>query len=51
MAELLSLCVSRSVVRRAAYSALIVGFILILINHSDALLRGEMDGTRLFRIV
>ncbi|MBN1666797.1 MAG: nitrate/nitrite transporter NrtS [Anaerolineales bacterium] len=36
--------------RRATYSALIVGSILILINHSDALLRGELDPTRLYRI-
>ncbi len=50
MTDTLSLCVSRSVVRRATYSALIVGSILILINHSDALLRGELDPTRLYRI-
>ena len=51
IADTLSLCVTRSVVRRAAYSALIVGTILILINHSDALLRGELDSVRLFRMV
>ena len=50
MTETLSLCFTRSVVRRAAYSALIVGTILILINHSDALLRGELDAPRLFRM-
>jgi hypothetical protein len=48
--DTLSLCFSRSVVRRAAYSALIVGSILILINHSDVLMRGELDPIRLFRI-
>lgn len=36
--------------RRAIYSALIVGSILILVNHSDALLQGELDTTRLYRI-
>lgn len=50
MPEMLALCLSRSVVRRAAYSAIIVGSVLILINHSDALLRGELDYLRLFRI-
>jgi hypothetical protein len=50
MPEFLALCFSRSVVRRATYSAIIVGSILILINHADALLRGELDYLRLFRI-
>ena len=50
MTDFLALCFSRSVVRRATYSAIIVGSILILINHADALMRGEMDTLRLFRI-
>lgn len=50
MPDWLLLCFSRSVVRRATYSAIIVGSILILINHADALLRGELDTLCLFRI-
>lgn len=50
MSDVLSLCFTRSVVRRATCSAFIVGSILILINHSDALIRGELDTMRLFRI-
>jgi hypothetical protein len=50
MPDILALCFSKSVVRRATYSAIIVGSILILINHADALLRGELDTLRLFRI-
>jgi hypothetical protein len=46
----LSLCVSKALVRRALYSALIVGSILIAINHGDALIRGEIDSTRVFKI-
>lgn len=50
MPEFLVLCFTKSVVRRACLSAIIVGSILILINHFDALARGELDSTRLFRI-
>jgi len=50
MPDILALCFSRSVVRRATYSAIIVGSILILINHADAILRGELDHLRLFRM-
>jgi hypothetical protein len=46
-----SLCFNRSVVRRAAYSAVIVGAVLVTINHGDALLTGKLDPTRLFRII
>lgn len=46
-----SLCLSKPVVRRALYSALIVGMILIAINHGDALIRGEIDPTRVFKII
>ena len=48
--EWLACCVSKPVIRRAILSALIVGSILVVINHSDALLRGRIDGIRLFRI-
>jgi hypothetical protein len=37
-------------VRRALRYALVVGAVLIAINHGDALLRGDLDGVRLFRI-
>lgn len=46
-----SLCLSKPVVRRALYSALIAGMILIAINHGDALIRGEIDSTRVFKII
>ncbi len=38
------------VVRRALLYALVVGAVLIAINHGDALLRGELDPLRLFRM-
>jgi hypothetical protein len=37
---------SGPVVKRAAAYAVVVGSILIGINHGDALLRGDVDGTR-----
>lgn len=40
----------RSVVRRSLKIAAIVGCILIIINHSDALLRGDFSGGRIFRM-
>ena len=50
MPDLLALCFSRSVVRRATYSAIIVGSILIIINQSNALLHGDLDYMLLARI-
>lgn len=47
----LRLCVSKPVLRRASYSAAIVGTILILINYGDALLHGVIDPTRLARML
>jgi hypothetical protein len=38
------------VVRRALKYAIVVGAVLIAINHGDALLRGQLDAVRLFRI-
>ena len=38
------------VVRRALAYALVVGAVLIAINHGDALLRGELEPLRLFRM-
>ena len=39
----LGLAMSRSVVRRALGYAVVVGAILITINHGDAILRGALD--------
>jgi hypothetical protein len=50
MREWLTLCASGAVVRRALLYALVVGAILIAINHGDALLRREVDGSRLFKM-
>ena len=45
-----ALAFSPSVVRRALIMAATVGALLITINHGDAILRGEVDGARLFRM-
>jgi hypothetical protein len=42
---------SRPVVRRAFGYLMVVGSILVAINHGDALLRGDVDGTRLAKII
>lgn len=41
---------SGPVVRRALKFAVVVGAILITINHGDAILAGEVDGTRLAKM-
>lgn len=41
---------STAVVRRALGYAVVVGTVLIAINHGDALLRGEVGAGRLFRM-
>jgi hypothetical protein len=50
MSEWLRLARDPAVVRRALRTMAIVGAILIAINHGDALLRGDVDGVRVFRI-
>ena len=50
MSEWLRLARDPAVVRRALRTMAIVGAILIAINHGDALLRGDVDGMRVFRI-
>ncbi len=50
MRETLRLAADPSVVRRALGYAVVVGAILVTINHGDALLRGEVDGTRLLKM-
>lgn len=46
----LQLALRPSVVRRALRYAVIVGLILITINHGDALLRGEWSAGRLLKM-
>ena len=50
MGEWLQVASSASVVRRALLYGVVVGAILITINHGDALLRGEVDGTQLWKM-
>lgn len=45
------LAVRRDVVRRATKVALLVGTLLLIINHGDALLMGQLDGVRLAKIL
>lgn len=51
MLEFVKLALSPTVIRRALKYALIVGTLLIGINHGDALLRGEVTATRLLQMV
>lgn len=46
----LQTALSPTVLRRALVTSLLVGTVLMLINHGDALLAGSVDGARLFRI-
>jgi hypothetical protein len=46
----LALAARRTVVRRATVVALIVGSILVIINHGDAIVRGDFSAGRLLRI-
>jgi hypothetical protein len=50
MSEWLSLCFTKPVVRQAAWSALIVGTVLILINYGDAILQGNIHRAQLGRM-
>ena len=50
MSEWLRLARDPAVVRRALRTAVVVGAILTTINHGDAILHGDVDGVRLFRI-
>jgi len=47
----LALATSKSVVRRATVVAFIVGSILVIINHGDAIVHGDLSAGRLLRIV
>jgi len=48
--EWLALAARRNVVRRAAKTDVLVGTILIAINHGDAILSGSVDAGRLMRM-
>ncbi len=50
MKQTLVLASKPSVVKRALKYAIIVGAILITINHGDAILRGDLPPARLFRM-
>lgn len=47
----LQIATSRPVVRRALLYLVVVGGLLIAINHGDALWRGDVDGVRLFKMI
>ena len=50
MQEWLSVAWERAIVLRACKYAVVVGAILITINHGDALLAGELDLRRLLKM-
>ena len=50
MTDWFRLASSGPVVHRALKYAVVVGAILIAINHSDAILRGDLPPARLFRM-
>jgi hypothetical protein len=47
----LAVCFSGPVRRRAFKAALLVGTILLAINHGDAILSGQLPPARLFRML
>ncbi|NUO81348.1 nitrate/nitrite transporter NrtS [candidate division KSB1 bacterium] len=47
----LRLATHPATVRRALFTAIIVGTVLITINHGDALLRGELSGVRITQML
>ena len=51
MKHWLQLAMSGPVVKRAVKLAVLVGAILIAINQGDAILAGEIDSTRIFKMV
>jgi len=50
MSAWLRLAFSGAVVKRALVYAVVVGAILIVINHGDAILRGTIDAARWFKM-
>jgi hypothetical protein len=51
MKESWRMAMQPSVIKRASKIALVVGCILIAINHSDAILKGDVSPARLFRML
>jgi len=49
-ASWLAVARERTVVLRACKFALVVGAVLIAINHGDAILRGDLDARRVLRM-
>ena len=47
----ISIAFSREVVTRGVRVALVVGCVLVAINHGDALLAGDLGGVRLAKIL
>ena len=47
----LSIAVQPAVVRRALAYAIVVGAILIAINHGDSMLRGEISQAQVFKML
>ena len=50
MIDWLHLATRPSVMRRALGYAIVVGTVLILINHADAIARGDLSAVRLLRM-
>ncbi len=50
MSSWLSIATRPRVMRRAALYGVVVGAILITINHGDALLMGDIDGVRIAKM-
>ena len=50
MSEWLSIALEPTIVKRAIKYALVVGAVLIAINHGDAILRGDMNADHLFKM-
>jgi hypothetical protein len=46
----LTLCCTKPVMKRASWTALIVGTILILINHGTSIVKGEVDLMRVLQM-
>ncbi len=50
MKQTLRLALQPAVVKRALKYAIVVGAVLIAINHGDAIMRGDVPPARLFRM-
>lgn len=50
MSEWLNIALEPTIVRRAIKYAIVVGTVLIAINHGDAILRGNLTVDRLFKM-